>query len=145
MTDESHSIEPTPESELPDGRGRSPNSLAALREHAVKRGEVRNPQGINGRQRQEFIAAFLEEPSETDANKSKLRRVLEKQYAKAIAGSDMAAKTLIEQYAGRPKQALDLSNDAGDLGTPTVRIHFAKPQESQEPAPAIEDTEGDAG
>jgi hypothetical protein len=127
MSDESPT-KPTPESDTPPaGRGRSPGSVAALREHAAKKGEVRNPQGLNGRKRQDLIALFLEEPSETDASKSKLRRVIEKLYAKALAGSDMAAKTLIEQYAGRPKQAVDLSNEAGDLGIPTVRIHFAKP------------------
>jgi hypothetical protein len=37
----------TPE---PDGRGRTPGSLAALRRHEVKKGEIKNPKGNNGRQ-----------------------------------------------------------------------------------------------
>jgi hypothetical protein len=103
----------------------------------IKPGEVRNKTGKNGREARAAISQFLEEPSETDKGKTRFRRVLEKLYAKAIAGDTQAAKTLVEQHAGKPKQSMDLSNEAGDLVLPTVRIHFVNPRADDLP-PATE-------
>ena len=65
---------------------------------------------------------FLKEPSETDKDRSKFRRIIEKMYAKAIAGDAVAARTLIEQYAGKPKQAMDLSNSDQTMRPPKLEI-----------------------
>jgi hypothetical protein len=108
----------------------------------IKPGEVRNKTGKNGREGRAELSQFLEDPSETDKGKTRFRRVLEKLYAKAIAGDTQAAKTLVEQHVGKPKQSMDLSNEAGDLAIPTVRIHFVNPRADDLP-PATETAKAD--
>jgi len=103
-------------------RGRNPRSLANLAKYGPKQGEVRNKTGRNGRTGQAEIVKFLKEPSETDKDRSKFRRIIEKMYAKAIAGDAVAARTLIEQYAGKPKQAMDLSNSDQTMRPPKLEI-----------------------
>lgn len=51
--------------------------------------------------------------------------MLEKLYAKAIAGDTQAAKTLVEQHAGKPQQALDLSNEDGTIRPKILEVHWA--------------------
>jgi hypothetical protein len=106
----------------------------------IKPGEVRNKTGKNGREARAAISQFLEEPSETDKGKTKFRRVLEKLYAKAIAGDTQAARTLVEQHAGKPQQALDLSNDDGSIQPKVLEVHWVKPQD--EPGPPEKDGSG---
>jgi len=93
----------------------------------IKPGEVRNPTGKNGREGRAEMSQFLKEPSETDKGKTRFRRVLEKLYAKAIAGDTQAAKTLVEQHIGKPQQAVDLSSDNGSLRPALVRFEFMRP------------------
>jgi hypothetical protein len=138
MSDESPAVTPEDEHDTALRAQRLANLV-----QPVKKGEPgRNPTGKNGREERAELSQFLKEPSETDKGKTKFRRVLEKLYAKAIAGDTQAAKTLVEQYVGKPKQAVDLSNEAGDLAIPTVRIHFVKPREDDLP-PATEAAKAD--
>ena len=83
-------------------------SLANLR--PCRPGEVRNPKGKNGFRRTEFIAAWLETPTLTDPDKTRIEKVLETQYARALKGSDPAAKVLLEFYGGKPRQQMDVTS-----------------------------------
>lgn len=81
----------------------NPRSLANLKPPNQK-GQVLNPSGKNGRTRAEILGSVMEEPSETDPERSKIEMVIRAQYRRALKGSDIAAKTLIEQYSGRARQ-----------------------------------------
>ena len=113
----------------------------------IKPGEVRNPTGKNGREARAAISQFLEEPSETDKGKTRFRRVLEKLYAKAIAGDTQAAKALVEQHAGRPQQAVDLSNEDGTLRPKVLEVRWVQPRANDQPAlpPSTSDGTGTNG
>jgi len=100
----------------------------------IKPGEVRNKTGKNGREARAALSQFLEEPSETDKGKTRFRRVLEKLYAKAIAGDTQAAKTLVEQHAGKPQQAVDLSNEDGTLRPKVLEVRWVQPKPNDQPA-----------
>jgi hypothetical protein len=100
----------------------------------IKPGEVRNKTGKNGREARAVISQFLEEPSETDKSKTRFRRVLEKIYAKAIAGDTQAARTLVEQHAGKPHQALDLSNEDGTLRPKVLEVRWVQPKPNDQPS-----------
>jgi hypothetical protein len=103
----------------PSKRGTNPKSLGNLRPGT--KGEVRNPAGNNGRTRAETVAKFLEETDDTAMGKALLEKVgcpggtrirglLHREWLAGMVKSDLARKTLIEQYAGRPKQQLDLTS-----------------------------------
>lgn len=118
MSDESPALTPEDEQDTALRAQRLANLV-----QPVKIGEPgRNPAGKNGREARAAISKFLEEPSETDRGKTRFRRVLEKLYAKAIAGDTQAARTLVEQHAGKPHQALDLSNEDGSFGLRVVAV-----------------------
>lgn len=94
--------------------------LAGLK--PIQKGEVRNPSGINGhRRRQELVAAILDEPdNESDAiepGSKRIRNVVLAMARAAKAGDGGAGKTLVEQYAGKAKQQVELS---GELTTNCV-------------------------
>ena len=120
-----------------DERGATEDSIAAEKRAnqrrgllpPIKPGEVRNKTGKNGREARAAISQFLEEPSETDKGKTRFRRVLEKLYAKAIAGDTQAAKTLVEQHVGKPQQALDLSNEDATLRPKVLEVRWVKPED----------------
>jgi hypothetical protein len=76
----------------------------ALRKHAFKKGQVGNPTGSNGRHRAQIVAAFLDEPAESDPSTSKLRKVLMALYTKSLRGSEIAGRTLVEHALGKPAQ-----------------------------------------
>jgi hypothetical protein len=102
-------------------RGTNPRSLANLRP-PCKPGEVLNPEGKNGRTRAEFVAAFLEEIDATEVGQSlqakigcpgatRIKALLHRDWLAGMDKSDVARKSLIEQYAGRPKQQVDLTSN----------------------------------
>ena len=104
----------------PSKRGKNPRSLGNLRP-GVKGEPSRNPAGNNGRTRAETVANFLEETDDTAMGKTLLEKVgcpggtrirglLHREWLAGMGKSDLARKTLIEQYAGRPKQQLDLTS-----------------------------------
>lgn len=100
----------------------------------IKPGEVRNKTGKNGREGRAELSQYLDDPSETDKGKTRFRRVLEKLYAKAIAGDTQAAKTLVEQHVGKPKQALDLSNEDGTLRPKVIEVRWVQPKPNDQPS-----------
>ena len=108
----------------------------------IKPGEVRNKTGKNGREARAVISQFLEEPSETDKGKTRFRRVLEKLYAKAIAGDTQAAKALVEHHAGKPQQAVDLSNEDGTLRPKVLEVRWVQPKPNDQSAPSAPTTDG---
>jgi hypothetical protein len=82
------------------------------------------------------IAKFLEDAS-ADPTCTRFQKILLATYTSAIVPGPKGAadrRTLIEYYAGKPKQSVDLSNEAGDLAIPTVRVHFVKPCEDDQTA-----------
>lgn len=84
--------------------------LAGLR--PIKKGEVRNPNGNNGRRRGEYVAAWLEAEDSKDPEKRKrIDVVLEAEYIAAQGGDTQACKNLREAYGGKPKQQVDVTSD----------------------------------
>jgi len=109
----------------PEKRVMNANSLANLRPH--RKGEPSpNKTGFNGRTRSEVIAAFLEEKDDTPLGKSlmakvgcpdgsRIRGLLHREWLAGMGKSDMARKTMIEQYGGKPRMQMDVTNDDGSL------------------------------
>jgi hypothetical protein len=113
----------------------SPNSLANLRPPAP--GEARNPHGRNGRGAQMVIAKFLDEAS-ADANSTRIQKVLFAAYTSSLIPGPKGAidrKTLLEYYAGKPRQALDLSSEDGTMRPKILEVHWVKPEDQPTPAP----------
>jgi len=138
MSEESASLTPEDERDTALRAQRQANLV-----QPVKRGEPgRNPTGKNGREARAVISQFLEEPSETDKSKTRFRRVLEKIYAKAIAGDTQAARTLVEQHAGKPQQAVDLSNEDGTLRPKVLEVRWVQPKPNDQSAPSAPTTDG---
>ena len=81
----------------------------------ASKGEVRNAAGKNGRERSDLIVSILEEPDDDKPDITRIRAVVLETVKRAKLDSDTAAKTVIEQYAGKPKQQVDLSNSDGSL------------------------------
>lgn len=107
----------------PSKRGTNPRSLGNLRP-SVKGEPSRNPEGKNGRTRAETVAAFLEEKDDTDIGRAllakvgcpdgtRIRGLLHRAWLAGMGKSDLARKTLIEQYAGRPKQQVEVTGEGG--------------------------------
>ena len=80
--------------------------LANLRP-PIKKGEVRNQAGKNGRARSDYIVGILDE---LDKGQPRIRRVVLAAYRRALRGSDPAAKFLGEQYGGKARQLIDLTS-----------------------------------
>ena len=59
---------------------------------------------------------------------------VEKLYAKAIAGDTQAAKALVEHHAGKPQQAVDLSNEDGTLRPKVLEVRWVPPKSNDQPA-----------
>jgi hypothetical protein len=104
----------------PSKRGTNPRSLGNLKPSYPGQ-PGRNPTGNNGRTRAETVAKFLEETDDTAMGKALLEKVgcpggtrirglLHREWLAGMGKSDLARKTLIEQYAGRPKQQVDLTS-----------------------------------
>jgi len=114
---------------MADGPGYNRKSIANL--HKPELGEVRNARGVNGWGAQNAIAKFLEEPS-ADPTCTRFQKILLATYTSAIVPGPKGAadrRTLIEHYAGKPRQALDLSNEDGTLRPRLVEVHWVKPDD----------------
>jgi hypothetical protein len=109
----------------PSKRGKNIRSLGNLRP-GVKGEPPRNPTGKNGRTRAETVAAFLEEIDDTDMGRvlltkvgcpggTRIRGLLHREWLAGMGKSDLARKTLIEQYAGKARQQIDLSSEDGSM------------------------------
>jgi hypothetical protein len=84
-----------------DGRARS---LANLR--PAQKGDIRNPFGRRGRPDRQTERDWLDAPDgEGEGAKPRIEKVLEAAYVEALAGSEVAQKTLIERRFGRPGPA----------------------------------------
>jgi len=104
----------------PNKRGTNPRSLANLRPRH-KGDPSPNKTGYNGRNRADRVAAFLEEVDDTTIGKrlqatigcpgvSRIYALLHREWLRGMGKSEIASKTLIEQWAGRPKQQVDLTS-----------------------------------
>ena len=91
-----------------------------------KPGERRNPTGANGRTKNAVVVAFLDAPCATGEEKTRFQRLLESGYLRALKGDGVVWKTFVEQYAGKAKQQIDLSNDDGSILPAVIRICPAK-------------------
>ena len=86
---------------------RRARSLANLEKNKIKKGEVRNKLGKNGRERSGYIVGILDE---LDKGEPRIRKVILAAYKRALRGSDPAAKFLGEQYGGKARQLIDLTS-----------------------------------
>lgn len=93
---------------------RRARSLANLEKHKIKKGEIRNPTGKNGRERSDYVVSVLEEKDGHGV--SHIRRILLKQIARAVHGSDQAGKTLIEHYKGKARLEVDVTTGGKPIG-----------------------------
>jgi hypothetical protein len=115
----------------PSKRGTHPNSLANLR--PARAGEPgKNKTGFNGRTRAETVAKFLEETDDTDMGKAllakvgcsggtRIRGLLHREWLAGMGKSDLARKTLIEQYAGKARVQLEVMGEGGGPLTTVTR------------------------
>jgi|GEM_PF-3200988 hypothetical protein len=115
----------------PSKRGKNPRSLGNLRPRR-KGDPPLNPTGSNGRQRSEVIAAFLEEKDDTPIGKAlmakvgcpdgtRIRGLLYREWLAGMGKSDMARKTLLEQYGGKPRVQMEVSGpNGGPISTDNV-------------------------
>jgi hypothetical protein len=85
---------------------RRKRQLAGLR--PAKKGEVRNPLGKNGRERSDYVVGVLSELDK--AGRPVIWHILQAQIKRARRGSDVAGKTLIEHFKGKPKAEVDLTS-----------------------------------
>jgi hypothetical protein len=116
----------------PSKSGVNPRSLANLR--PCKKGDPSpNKTGANGRTRGEKVAAFLDEVDDTTLGKSlqakigcpgvsRIEAVLHREWLAAMGKSDLARKGLREAYAGKPHQAVDISNDDKSLAGASAAV-----------------------
>lgn len=110
--------------------------LAGLRP-AVKGEPSRNPTGKNGhRARQELVADILAEkeddPKAPQPGETRIRNVvlaLARETYAGGPGAQAAGKTLLEQFAGKARQQVDLSSEDGSLRPALVRFEFLRPPE----------------
>lgn len=111
----------------PNKSGQHPNSRANLRPRKPGDPPLNPDPRNNGRRRAEFVAAWLELEDETPAGKkltlavgcpegtSRIVALLQRTWLAAMAKSESSRKELLQQYAGKPKVQVDLSNDDGSL------------------------------
>ena len=110
----------------PSKRGTNPRSLANL--HPQKAGEPGpNPTGKNGRTRGEYVAKFLDAPADTEIELQLVRKlglpddtpridvVLRREFIASLGKSERGRQGLREQYAGKPRQQMDLSSEDGSM------------------------------
>ena len=110
----------------PSKRGKNPRSLANLKPR--HKGDPNpNKTGFNGRTRGERVASILEGPAVTEIERAMIRRlglpddtplieaIVHREIAAAFGKSDLARKGLREQYAGKPRQQVDLSSEDGTM------------------------------
>ena len=110
----------------PSKRGTNPRSLGNLRP-SVKGEPSRNPEGHNGRTRAERVAKILDGKAATEIELAMVRKLglpddtplidalVHREVLAGLGKSDLARKGLREQYAGRPKQQVDLSSEDGTM------------------------------
>ncbi len=116
-----------PPAPKPDGRGKSPGSQAALRAHAIKPGEKRNPKGTNRwKSALSRISAYLNATANpgTKSTETRFDRVLLAAYTSAIMPGSKGAmdrKMLIEQMAGKARQQLEVMGEGGGPLTTETR------------------------
>jgi len=149
----------------PDKRGKNPNSLANLIKS--KPGDPsRNPTGKNGRTRVERIAKILEGAAATSVELAMVKKLglpedtplidalVHREVIAGLGKSDAARKGLREQYAGRPRQQVDLSSEDGSMSPlgpdsigDTLRAAIAERRKAaqQEAEPQPEAPANDAG
>jgi hypothetical protein len=107
-------------------RAMHPNSLANLIKS--KPGDPsRNPLGHNGRHRSEYVAAFLEEPDDTELGKKlvqdfgmpagtpRIVALLQRDFLAGMGRAESARRLLIEQYAGKARIKMDITSDGEKL------------------------------
>ena len=114
MDDETKSPESSPSV---DGKEKRKSNLLP----PIQPGESRNPTGRNGRDKNKIVVDFLEALDPKDPEKRKRVQVLlESMYLRARMGHNVAMKYLAEQYTGKAKQQLELSNPDGSLNAARV-------------------------
>jgi len=85
-------------------------------------GEVRNKDGINGRHRADYIAAFLDRADNTElgrrmivnlgmpADTPRIDALIQRDVLAGLGPNENARRLLIEQYGGRAKQQVDVTS-----------------------------------
>jgi hypothetical protein len=132
-------------------KGVNPKSLGNLRP-AVKGEPGRNQTGNNGRTRAETVAKFLEEVDDTAIGKAilakvgctdgtRIRGLLHRAWLAGMGKSDLARKTLIEQYAGRPKQQVEVTGE----GVSALKVIAFLPDNGHGPDDPEDPDDGESG
>ena len=128
----------------PSKRGTNPRSLANL--HPQKAGEPGpNPTGKNGRTRGEYVAKFLDAPADTEIELQLVRKlglpddtpridvILRREFIASLGRSERGRQGLREQYAGKPRQQMDLSSEDGSMSPIAIDVVFSKTPTEQPP------------
>lgn len=137
---------PDPEPK-PDGRannGRTEGTLANLRRHAIKPGEVRNKTGTNRYAKAQ--ARFLKFAMHVEENgKTRDENVLMATYLSALKPGPAGAadrKLWREHLNGKARQQVDLSNEDGSMIPSVLRV-LSVP--TAEPPTPPDEPKGDVG
>jgi hypothetical protein len=101
---------------------KSPEVLAGIEKRKrnlmppLKPGQVLNREGKNGRDKNKVVVDFLEAQDSKDPEKrARIQVLLDSMYLRARLGHSAAMKYLAEQYTGKAKQQVELSNPDGTL------------------------------
>jgi hypothetical protein len=110
----------------------------------IKRGEVRNSTGRNGKVRLDELREYLNEKTEPSSRHTRRENILLALYSTSIdrrrRDHVAAARVLLAYDLGLPAQALqvDHSNTDGSMLPAVIRVYPVKPREEDsppEPAP----------
>jgi hypothetical protein len=88
-----------------------PRNTTGIMPHLWKPGQSGNPKGRP--KKLSLIKEWMEEPSFSDANKTKLRVLFDKMYMGAIKGNVTLQIWLMEKVDGKPKQLVEHEDQDG--------------------------------
>jgi hypothetical protein len=105
----------------------------------IKKGEVRNPSGRNGKVRVDKVRKYLSGKDEPSSRHTRRENILLALYTTSIdrrrRDHVAAARVLLAYDLGLPAQALqvDHSNTDGSMLPAVIRVYPVKPQEENSP------------
>jgi hypothetical protein len=72
-----------------------------------------------------MILAFLDEPCDTDASKTRFRRLMEVGYLRALKGADIPWKMFVEQHEGKARTPRDIVSVPPNVDTNRATLDVA--------------------
>jgi len=107
----------------PDGRGKSPGSLGALRPATSETAGKLNPKGVNGwDERRRVLLDFLNGKS-ADPNITRIERLMQAGYTNGLTPKGAIDRKFFgEQFFGKAREQLDISNNDKSLSGASMAV-----------------------